>query len=66
MKNYVVFRVDNNTHEEIYVGAPEEDCDMSDIFVTDHEQEALKFATAREGYDWATARKLDWWKVGAR
>ena len=63
MTEYVVFRVDNNTHEEIYVG---EDKENDDIFVTEYPVEAKHFATPREAYWWAAQKKLDWWKVGAR
>ena len=63
MKEYVVFRVDNSTHEEIYVG---EDKEHDDIFVTEYPVEAKHFGTARKAYWWAAQKKLDWWKVGAR
>ena len=66
-KNYVIFREESNTHEELYVHEnTDEDGGRQGLVVAEDVEDALHFATAREAYDWAAARRLDWWRVGLR
>lgn len=66
MKNaYVIYRINFDTEAEIYVNA-EQNMRSTIIEVTDDPAEAMQFATAREAYDWARMRNLDFWRVGAR
>ena len=66
-KDYVIFREDSADHRELYIHHnTDEDGGKYAVIVADNVDEALTFATAREAYDWAGARKLDWWKVGLR
>lgn len=59
MKTYVIFREDGiDPTKEIFV-----DRTWS---VSDDRRDALEFVSAREAYEWAGRRKLDWWRVGAR
>jgi hypothetical protein len=70
MKNYVIFRVDDNNHNyskstELYV-ADEQSLKSTAVDVTDVLTHALRFDTAREAYAWAGHCGCDWWKVGRR
>lgn len=62
---YVIFREDNNTHQEIYVDA-EQTAGSTIVESTNERGDAMEFDTAREAYDWAGERNLDFWHVGAR
>lgn len=64
-KRYVIFREDNNTHKELYVQCDSQMCDNT-IHATEDADDALAFSGARGAYEWAGARKLDWWRVGVR
>lgn len=66
MKTYVIFREDGiDPTKEIFV-------DMASranailVGATEDRNDALEFVSAREAYEWAGRRKLDWWRVGAR
>jgi hypothetical protein len=62
MKNgWVIYR--DLDEGELYVDAIQ---DKFHIEVTDDPEAAMQFASAREAYDWARMKNLDWWKVGAR
>ena len=67
-KNYVIFRENSANHqEELYIHEnTDEDGGKYAVIVAEEVEDALTFPTAREAYDWATARKLDWWRVGLR
>lgn len=65
MKRYVIFRVDCQSLKEIYVDTYQS-LKSTLIGVTDFLDEAKKFDTAREAYEWARFRSLDYWHVGAR
>jgi hypothetical protein len=61
-EGYVIYR--DLDEGEIYVDSTQGDSGLVEI--TDNLPDAMSFATAREAYDWARMRRLDWWKVGAR
>lgn len=62
MARYVLFREDPNTHREVYLA------DMNNCIpqLTADPDLAIPFPTARDGYDFGSVHKLDWWKVGQR
>lgn len=60
---YVIFRIDGHG-KEVYVDALQETRNV--VESTDERRDAKEFDFAREAYDWAGARHLDNWKVGAR
>jgi hypothetical protein len=62
---FVIFREGLDDGDEVYV-AESQTGRSTIVEITDALSDALQFATAREAYEWARMRKLDWWKVGAR
>jgi hypothetical protein len=73
---YVIFkngRMEGRSFsEELYISADQaKKSELSGLLnlmeITENEDEAMHFPTARAAYDWAGKHKeLDWWKVGAR
>lgn len=65
-QGWVIFRLsyDTKPSAEIYVHAEQGNGPLLEI--TDSIDSAMQFASAREAYDWARMRRLDWWRVGAR
>jgi hypothetical protein len=65
MRNYVIYRLDSKSKAEIYVDTYQS-LKSTLIEITNHLDEAKKFDTAREAYEWARFRNLDQWRVGRR
>jgi hypothetical protein len=65
MKQYVIYRLDAESRKEIYVDQHQH-LKNTLIEVTDELAGAKKFDSAREAYDWARMKNLDYWRVGAR
>lgn len=64
--NWVLYREDSNTHEEIYVVAVGHKFNDA-VLSTDAPEGARHFATAAEAYHYASAHAaLQWWRVGKR
>jgi hypothetical protein len=65
MKKYVIYRTDLTSGKEVYVDMYQS-LKSTLIEITDFVDEAKGFATAREAYEWAKTRNLDYWHVGRR
>jgi hypothetical protein len=63
MKQYVIFRL--NDRKEIYV-SQHQNPKSTLVEITDELEEANKFDTSREAYEWAKTKNLDYWRVGLR
>jgi hypothetical protein len=66
--NYVIFHEDTTDRKngtEVYVHAIQNERSTL-VEIADKVTSAMKFPTAREAYEWAGSRHLDWWKVGKR
>lgn len=68
-KNWVLYREDSNTHQEIYFWRFSISGSMShkNLHSTDELELAHKFDTAGEAYRFAGQHvELQWWRVGKR
>jgi hypothetical protein len=66
MKRYVIFHEDNTENKESFEVYAHKEQTGYLIDITRKVAEAMSFPTAREAYNWATYRGLNWWRVGAR
>jgi hypothetical protein len=62
-QNWVLYREDSNSHEEVYIRPHF----RGERETTDDVTDALSFPTAAEAYAFAgSIPELQWWKVGKR
>ena len=62
---YVIFRIDHETSQEIYVEALQH-LKSTLVEITNERDCAKEFGTARQAYEWAGRNGCDWWRVGKR
>lgn len=68
MKRYVVFHEDTTDKKgtfEVYAHWNQSWLGTI-VEVTDKLEDAKTFASARAAYEWAAAKAMHWWRVGAR
>lgn len=63
--NYVIFRTDENTNQELYIDA-RENLKSTLHSITSFKSDARRFGTARQAYEWGGRNGCDWWRVGKR
>lgn len=64
-KNWVLYREDSNTHQEVYFKGW--DIIRDRIILTDEVEDAMHFESAGVAYRFAgQGSELQWWRVGKR
>lgn len=59
---YVIYHENPNTHREVYIRVTEQGYPAETPVL----EQAKRFATPREAYEFAELLDLDWWHVGER